>query len=284
MSSAVGEGAVAGDPARLLPMVFSRPAEALAGARAVLAGGPPPSSASVAYQVIGLVERDFGNAQAAVGHLRQAARLARLAGSADREADVLAALGIALVHCGRTRGRPARAAPQAVALSEGLTAARVRFRLAGALWVLGRHGEGRRPLRPAIAGLRRADDTIWLARALTLRGLIQLARGATDQADRDFDAAERLFTATGQEHDSAVAVHNRGQAAFAAGDLQAALAYLDEAGRRDQILGTPMPRPRRAQVQRAAHLTGLDQERWGGHRHGERPAARPGPPGGPSCC
>lgn len=140
MSSAVGEGAVAGDPARLLPMVFSRPAEALAGARAVLAGGPPPSSASVAYQVIGLVERDFGNAQAAVGHLRQAARLARLAGSADREADVLAALGIALVHCGRT-AVGLRALQQAVALSEGLTAARVRFRLAGALWVLGRHGE-----------------------------------------------------------------------------------------------------------------------------------------------
>ena len=221
-------------------MVFSRPAEALAGARAVLAGGPPPSSASVAYQVIGLVERDFGNAQAAVGHLRQAARLARLAGSADREADVLAALGIALVHCGRT-AVGLRALQQAVALSEGLTAARVRFRLAGALWVLGRHGEATDELRPAIAGLRRADDTIWLARALTLRGLIQLARGATDQADRDFDAAERLFTTTGQEHDSAVAVHNRGQAAFAAGDLPAALAYLDEAGRRYQILGTPMP-------------------------------------------
>lgn len=237
VSRAVGEGAVAGDPADLLPLVFSRPAEALAGARALLAAGPPPSTASVAYQVIGLVERDFGNAQAAIGHLRKAARLA---GSADREADVLAALGIALVHCGRTAAG-LRALQQAVALSEGLTADRVRFRLAGALWVLGRHGEAADELRPAITGLRRANDTIWLARALTLRGLIQLARGATEQADRDFDAAERLFTTTGQEHDSAVAVHNRGLAAFRAGDLPVALAYLDEAGRRYLILGTPMP-------------------------------------------
>jgi hypothetical protein len=67
VSRAVGEGAVAGDPAGLLPLVFSRPAEALAGARALLADSPPPASASVAYQVIGLVERDFGNARDAVG-------------------------------------------------------------------------------------------------------------------------------------------------------------------------------------------------------------------------
>jgi tetratricopeptide (TPR) repeat protein len=212
----------------------------VADARAVLAANPSPYRASVAYQVIGLVERDFGDASAAVGHLRRAARLARLSGSVDREADVLAPLGIALVHCGRTAAG-LRALHLAVAKSDGLTAARVRFRLAGALWVLGRHGEALDELRPAIAGLRRSQDTFWVGRALTLRGLIQLARGATDQADRDFDAAQQLFTTTGQEHDSAVAVHNRGLAAFRAGDLPVALAHLDEAGRRYLALDTPMP-------------------------------------------
>ena len=240
MSCADGEGTFAGDPADLLPLVFSRPREALAGARAVLARDPSPYHASVAYQVIGLVERDFGDAPAAVGHLRHAARLARRSGSRDREADVLAALGIALVHCGRTTAG-LHALQLAVAQSDGLTAARVRFRLAGALWVLGRHGEARAELRPVIVALRRAHDTIWVARALTLRGLLQLAQGATDRADRDFDAAEQLFTTTGQEHDSALAVHNRGLAAFRAGGLPAALRHLDEAARRFLALGTPMP-------------------------------------------
>jgi tetratricopeptide (TPR) repeat protein len=240
VSCADGKGTFAGDPADLLPLVFSRPREALAGARAVLARDPSPHSASVAYQAIGLVERDFGDASAAVGHLRHAARLARLSGSRDREADVLAALGIALIHRGRTAAG-LHELQLAVAKSDGLTAARVRFRLAGALWVLGRHGEALDELRPAVGALRRAHDTIWAARALTLRGLLQLARGATDRADRDFDAAEQLFTTTGQEHDSAVAVHNRGLVAFRAGDLPAALRHLDEAGRRYLALGTPMP-------------------------------------------
>jgi tetratricopeptide (TPR) repeat protein len=240
VSRADGEGAFAGDPAELLPLVFSRPRQALAGARAVLASAPAPYGASVAYQVIGLVERDFGDAPAALGHLRHAARLARRSGSRDREADVLAALGVALIHCGRTAAG-LRVLQTAVTLSDGLTAARVRFRLAGALWVLGRHDEALDELRPVISALRRAGDTIWVARALTLRGLLQLARGVTDRADRDFDAAEQLFTTTGQEHDSAVAVHNRGQAAFRAGALPAALRYLDEADRRYLALGTPMP-------------------------------------------
>src|SRR6202046_1810529 len=245
MSRGKPEGSSAGDPADLLALVFSPPLQALAGARAVLARDPSPHSASVAYQAIGLVERDFGDASAAVGHLRRAAALARLSGSRDREGDVLAALGIALIHCGRTAAG-LRALQLAVSTAGGLTAARVRFRLAGALWVLGRHDEAADELRPAIEALRRAHDTIWVARALTLRGLLQLAHGATDRAERDFRAAEQLFTTTGQEHDSAVAVHNRGLAAFRAGALPAALTRLDEAGRRRLAPAPPPPGGRHA--------------------------------------
>ena len=52
--------------------------------------------------------REYGDIDAAIGELRTARRLARRAGSADREADVLATLGVALVFAGvvlTVRGR-----------------------------------------------------------------------------------------------------------------------------------------------------------------------------------
>src|SRR5947208_585016 len=173
-----------GAPADLLPLVFARPAEALTGARTVLASRPSPEDASIAYQVIGLVERDFGDAAVAIGHLRRAARLARRSGSGNREGDVLATLGIALIHRGRTSAGLVTLA-EAVAKSTGLTAARVRFRRGGALWILGRYPEALDDVRRALPALRRARDTIWVARALTLRAIIALALGATGRADRD---------------------------------------------------------------------------------------------------
>src|SRR6266571_8770269 len=89
-------------PIDLLPLALSRPNEALERARMVLAGDPGPIAASVARQTIGIVLREYGDIDAAIGELRIARRLARRAGSADREADVLATLGVALVFAGRT--------------------------------------------------------------------------------------------------------------------------------------------------------------------------------------
>lgn len=89
--------------AALLPMVFADPGEALARARALLDADPDPLHASVAHQVIGIWQRDFGDLRLALHHLRRARELAARADSADREADVLATLGVALVHAGRTR-------------------------------------------------------------------------------------------------------------------------------------------------------------------------------------
>ncbi|MFC4585137.1 CHAT domain-containing protein [Sphaerisporangium corydalis] len=226
------------DPLDLLPMVFARPSEALAGARALLAASPSAYDASIAHQVTGIWERDFGDLTVAVGHLRRARSLARRSGSAGREADALAALGVAVVYTGRTAGG-LRVLDAAVARGEGLTAARVLFRRGRVLWVLGRHREALDDLRRAVPVLREAGDTIWTARALTLRGLVHLASGSTDQADRDFVAAERLWDRTHQDHDRAVAVWNRGGAAFRSGDLPTALRHMDEAARRFEALGTP---------------------------------------------
>ncbi|MEV5885307.1 CHAT domain-containing protein [Streptomyces sp. NPDC052020] len=239
----------------LLPMVFAAPNEALAQAREVLAADPSPLHASIAHQVIGIWQRDFGDTRLALTHLRRARDLAARADSADREADVLATLGVALVHTGRTRQGLA-AFERGVARGTGHTRARVLYRRAYAWWVLGHHREALEDVRRAVPVLRQADDVIWTARALTLRATVHLALGAVERAEADFAAAEALWETTGQEHDKADAVESRGLAAFRSGDIPAALRLLDEAEERYAKLGTPtfMLNIRRCEVLMAAGL------------------------------
>ncbi|MFE9702601.1 CHAT domain-containing protein [Streptomyces sp. NPDC005930] len=236
-------------------MVFAAPGEALTRAEEVLGADPSPLHASVAHQVIGIWQRDFGDTRRALAHLRRARELAARADSAEREADVLATLGVALVHAGRTREGLA-AFERGVARGSGHTRARVLFRRAYVWWVLGRHGEALEDVRRAIPVLRQADDVIWTARALTLRATVHLAQGSVERADADFTAAEALWDTTGQEHDKADAVESRGLAAFRAGDVPAALRLLDEAEERYAKLGTPtfMLTIRRCEVLMAAGL------------------------------
>ncbi|MEU6252532.1 CHAT domain-containing tetratricopeptide repeat protein [Streptomyces sp. NPDC047043] len=236
-------------------MVFADPGEARARAQGVLESDPSPWRASVAHQVIGIWQRDWGDMRIALHHLRRARDLAARAQAPDREADVLAALGVALVHAGRTR-QGLEALERGVAVSSGHTRARVLFRRAYASWVLGRHREALDDVRKAIPVLRQADDVIWTARALTLRATVHLALGAVDRADADFAAAETLWDTTGQDHDKADAVESRGLAAFRQGDVPVALRLLDEAEERYAKLGTPsfMLYIRRCEVLMAAGL------------------------------
>src|SRR5215472_9475707 len=85
----------------LLLLALSRPKEALSRAQAVLAGQPDAYTASVAHQAAGIVQREFGDSGAGLREMRAALRQARRTGSPDREADVLATLGVALVYAGR---------------------------------------------------------------------------------------------------------------------------------------------------------------------------------------
>jgi len=212
----------------LLPLAMSRPREALTTARAVLAGRPSPYDASVAHQAAATVLRDFGDVEAGVSELRQALRLARRADSADREADVLASLGVALVYAGRTAAGLA-AFEAAVNRSSGVLAARVLARRAVALFVLGRFQAALEDLRYAVGVLRRAGDLLWTARALNTRANAYLKLGLTSRADADFVSAARLYSETGQDLEAINPVVNRALVAFASGDLPAALARLDAA-------------------------------------------------------
>jgi tetratricopeptide (TPR) repeat protein len=223
----------------LLLLTLSRPRQALDRARRALAARPGPYEASVAHQAAGIVLRDTGDVHAGVRELRAALRLARRPG-VGREADVLASLGIALVHAGRTADGLA-ALDRAIQLSAGVLTGRVLYRRGFVLWNLGRYPAALDDFRRAITVLQRADDRVWTARALNGRGLVYMNAGLPGRADADFVAAGRLFDETGQELEAAHAVLNRGGAAFWSGDLPAALSYLDEAASRYRLLSVPTP-------------------------------------------
>src|SRR5262249_28991853 len=117
----------------LLPLTLSDPREALVRAREVLAGQPDDHDASVAHQAAGIALRELGDVDAGVGEVRKALSLASRRGSAQREADVLATPGVALVYSGHTVDGLA-AFDRALRKSSGVAAGRVLVRRGQMLW------------------------------------------------------------------------------------------------------------------------------------------------------
>ncbi|MHA6779752.1 CHAT domain-containing protein [Pseudonocardia saturnea] len=231
---------VSADRLGLLPMSLSRPHEAMRLARQQLTTHPTHLDASVARQAIGIVLRDFGDSRAAVRELRRARQLARTAGSVEREADVCATLGLALVFGGHT-ARGFGVLDEAVELAEGVQAGRILMRR-GSGWVtLGEYEAALRDLKESVRILRHAEDMLWLPRALTARAFTYLALGSVDRARSDMVRAEQMLAAGGQELEWARARQNRGVVAFRDGDLPAALDCLDAAGERFGELGVTDP-------------------------------------------
>ena len=224
------------DLARLLPLAVSRPHDALFAARSVLASQPGSYDASLAHHTIGIVLRDRGDLPGAILELRKGVRLARASGQAEREADVQATLGITLAWAGRSR-QGLVLLDRAVEASRGGPAGRVLMRRAHVLWDMGCFREAYEDLSRALSHLRRAGDTIWEARSLTLRAHVLLGLGLPGRAGADFARAEELLATSGQELEYAKARHNRGLTALIRGDLPEALTYFDEAGNRYHTLG-----------------------------------------------
>ena len=222
----------------LVALASSRPWVALTRARAVLAGRPGPHDASLAHQAAGIVLRDCGDVEAGVRELRQALREARRTGSAERETDVLASLGVALFFAGRTTAGLA-AFEAALRRSSGVLAAQVLHRRGVLFFTLGRFPAALEDARHAVVVLRRAGDLLWTARALNLRASAYLRLGSTSRADADYVSAIQMYSSIGQELEALDPVVNRALTAFAAGDLPAALAYLDAATPSYQRLKVP---------------------------------------------
>jgi tetratricopeptide (TPR) repeat protein len=225
---------------RLLLLTLSRPQEALAKARAILAGRPGSYEASVAHQAAGIVLRDIGDVGAGVHELRASLRLARRTRLAEREGDVLGSLGLALVYAGRTADGLA-AFDRAIEMTSGVLNGRVLHRRGLVRWTLGQNDAALDDFRRAIWILEHAGDWVWAARALEGRGLVYLAVGSPTRADADFVAAGKLFTEANQEAEAAHAVLNRGVAASRSGDLPSALSFFAQADARYHALKVPTP-------------------------------------------
>ena len=219
---------VAWQPDKLLALALSRPSEALAAARDVLARHPSAAQAAVAHQAAGVVFKDFGDIGEAIEEFKHARRFARKAGDLDRESDVSASLGMALVLAGKPR-RGLAVLDDLVRCSRGVLAGRILIRRIGAYYVLGRNAEALRDAQAAVGLLSGTGDLVWEARALHWRAAVYLAMGDIERADRDYARVEALWVECGQQADYAYARQERGLAAHARGDLPTALAHLDHA-------------------------------------------------------
>jgi tetratricopeptide (TPR) repeat protein len=154
-----------------------------------------------------------------LGRLVATAERAGLAHLAGRVRLTLAWLD---VDAGRFAAAARRLATARAAVA-GEDVARARC-LAGLLWcATGRHGDAITELAAAIPALRRAGDRHWLANALVGRGTAAAYLRRPAEADADFAAAAELFGALGERGRAAACLHNRGFAAYSAGDLPAAL-------------------------------------------------------------
>ena len=104
MSSDPDAVPVTWEPDKLLALALSRPSEALAAAREVLARHPSASQAAVAHQAAGVVLRDFGDIGEAIEELKNARRLrAQGRGPGPGIRHPRPAWAVALVLAGQTR-------------------------------------------------------------------------------------------------------------------------------------------------------------------------------------
>jgi tetratricopeptide (TPR) repeat protein len=229
------------EASHLLVLTHSRPAEALARAKALLSRRPPvtPAVASIAHQASGIALRDLGYLEDGLAELRRALRSARAGGEQLREADVLASLGFTTAQAGRTAQGLAYL-DRATRLARGVLVGRVLMRRAAILALVGRRAEALSDLNHVVAIMHRHGDFLWEARARSWRGLLLLEMGQTLRADADFIRAEQEYKRDGQEWEYATARHNRGLVAAASGHVPEALAFLSEADQCYERLGTPM--------------------------------------------
>jgi tetratricopeptide (TPR) repeat protein len=229
------------DADKLHALALSRPADALRIARDVLAHDPSDAEAAAAHHAAGLVHRDFGDIDEAVVELKAAYRAVRKAADPDREAEILATLGVALAMGGHTE-RGLAALDAVIPGRTGVLGGRLLIRRAWVLGaLLGRYAEALADAEQAVALLSGTGDLVWEARALTHRAMVLLAMGAIDRADEDYARSEQLFAKCGQQAEYADTRQARGAAAFARGDLPTALHYLDDAQQVDEELGILEP-------------------------------------------
>ena len=210
----------------LLELALADPERAWARAEAVVEDSSDPRLLSIAHQARGIVLRDSGRAGEAVAELRTAIRYAGRV-DPERDADVRATYGLALVMAGRTAaGR--RQLDRAAASVTGEVQAKVLMRRAFALSLLGEQHAALVDMRTALDGIRRSGNRTWEARTLTVLASIEMALGMASDAQRSCEDARRIFQDLGEHEEALDALAILGDVALYRGDLPRALAVFDE--------------------------------------------------------
>ena len=220
----------------LLRTLFADPGAARVRAEHELVPHPDPAIASIGHQVVGIVLRDLGEADAAFTRLRTSLRRARRSGDPTRVADAMATLGASLCIAGRMRAG-LRYLDEAAAALDGVPLARVLVRRAYVLGYLqARFEESAADLRRARGLFAGSGDQVWEARALNLHGLVAARLGDLESAAAAFEEYGDLSAQRDDGDGVAIAHHNTGWLAAIRGDLPQALErYADAAGCYDAL-------------------------------------------------
>jgi tetratricopeptide (TPR) repeat protein len=216
------------------------PAAGAALARQALATSSTvdPLTISVAQQALGVASRAAGDLTAALDHATRSVRAARRVGAKDREAQAAVSLAAVLMLLGRSR-RAQRLLEGAAAVLKGKERAAAEVQLAGVLYRLGRRDDALAACGRALSVLARDPDPVWEARAWSGRGLLEIERGRTADADRALVRAEEIFERIGAATHSADTTLNRGWCAANAGRPVDALDFYDRAEQQFRRLKRP---------------------------------------------
>jgi tetratricopeptide (TPR) repeat protein len=194
---------------------------------------------SIAERAMGLAAYHNEDLDAALGHLRAAISQARRCGATDLAAQARMTLAFVQTSRGRS-GQGLREIDSALADLHGVDRARGQAQRAGILLLLGRLDEALAGYAETLPVLRAAGDWLWVWRVLSNRAVVHGQRLELAAAETDLRAAAVLC----QQHDlrgpAAYAQQNLGWIASLAGDVPAALSYLDDAERRLRALGSQL--------------------------------------------
>ena len=207
----------------LLELAIEDPDQADVRARRILSETDDPLVLSYAHQVLGIVLRDTGQTADAVRELRTGLRAAREAANPDRESDIRATLGGALVMAGRTRAGLAEL-DEALQGTSGELAATIRMRRAGVLAVLGRYADAAPDINSALTDIVAAGNRAWEGRARIWLAHVEYNLGRLDAAEVSATAAARAFEVAGATSERFDAVEALAEIATARGDLAHGLA------------------------------------------------------------
>ena len=195
------------------------------------------AAAAIAARALGLAALHTNDAATAIRHLRAAITLGRRARSPALTAEARMTLAYVLNGTGRSR-QALREIEAALIDLDGVERARAEVQRGAILQLHGRHDEALASYRSALPELRRADDHLWVQRALLNRGVIYGYRGEFGAAVRELREAERLCDQLDLGLSAGFVQENLGWIYTLRGDVPIALSHLDAAEQRFRALGS----------------------------------------------